>query len=486
MKHPLARVAAAGAVALAFAACNSDRLTVPNFQNPTPESIAADPIQAMSFLTQGVLRNDRDNATTFISGVGILGRESYNYTPTEGRNTSGWLTSDVNQSTSFGGVSNWTGFYQTLRNLKNLVDIAEGTPEATLPADRKAAALGFAHTMEALTLLYVIELRHDIGAVVELADDPTQLTPFVSRDSVYSYIIGRLDEAKAELEDAGAASFPFALHSGFTGFNTPATFLQFNRAIAARVNAYRASLGTSGCGAPLSATCYTEVLTNLSESFLNPSGSLTAGVYRPYSAAANDVQNGLSNAATSNQVAHFRVDSGVQLQAGGAKDARWTAKVITLTSPKNAATASIGVPTSFDWAVYPLRDTRVAIIRNEELILLRAEARWFTGDKPGAIADLNIVRTTSGGLPAHALATALLWTDDEFIDALLYERRWSLAYEGHRWVDMRRFGRLDLLTLDLPNHITTEQLPIPQAECLQRVNASPELQPPANSRCETA
>ena len=41
---------------------------------------------------------------------------------------------------------------------------------------------------------------------------------------------------------------------------------------------------------------------------------------------------------------------------------------------------------------------QIPIIRNEELILLRAEAKFFTNDIPGAIADLNIVRTLSGGL----------------------------------------------------------------------------------------
>ncbi|MDQ3995952.1 MAG: hypothetical protein M3303_02925 [Gemmatimonadota bacterium] len=41
-------------------------------------------------------------------------------------------------------------------------------------------------------------------------------------------------------------------------------------------------------------------------------------------------------------------------------------------------------------------------------------------------------------------------------------------FEGHRWVDMRRFGRLNQLTLDLSTHIVAQQLPVPQAECLAR------------------
>ena len=48
----------------------------------------------------------------------------------------------------------------------------------------------------------------------------------------------------------------------------------------------------------------------------------------------------------------------------------------------------------------------MAIIRNEELLLLRAEALWAQGQTGPALADLNIVRTTSGKLaPLASLAT---------------------------------------------------------------------------------
>ena len=112
-----------------------------------------------------------------MGGVGILGREAYNYTVTEGRNTSGWLTSDVNNQASFGGVSNWTGYYTSLRNIKNLINLVEGVPDATVSAARKSAARGFAHTMEALTLFYLVSLRHNLGIPVEMMDDPVELSP---------------------------------------------------------------------------------------------------------------------------------------------------------------------------------------------------------------------------------------------------------------------------------------------------------------------
>ncbi|MDQ3950141.1 MAG: hypothetical protein M3282_07330, partial [Gemmatimonadota bacterium] len=125
MKRSLTTGLVAVAGALALTACSAERLNVPNFNNPTPESIQADPRAAIPFLVNGILRGVRDNHTGFVNGTGILGRESYNYTPTEGRNTSGWLTADVNNPTSFGGVALWTGYYTVLRNVDNLLDAVE-------------------------------------------------------------------------------------------------------------------------------------------------------------------------------------------------------------------------------------------------------------------------------------------------------------------------------------------------------------------------
>ena len=454
-------------------ACTND-LTVPNYQNATPESVQGDPVSAVPLLANGVLRNDRDGHTGYVQGTGILGREVYNYTPTEGRNTTGWLTVEANNSTSFGGVALWNGPYTQLRNIYNLRGAISGAAAGIFTDARKNAGLGFAHTMEGLSLSYVIATRYNLGAPVEVSEDPAALVPFVSRDSVYRYIVAVLDQGKTELL-AGGTSFPFTLHAGYAGFNTPANYLKFNRALAARINAYRASIGASGCGAARSAACYQTVLTNLSESFIDPAGSLTAGPFNVYSAASSDVPNGLANVSNTNVVAHARADSGIQLKADGVtRDDRFTAKVFTIPE-KRPSNASHGIGTTFDYSTYSLRESPVPIIRNEELILLRAEARYFTGDLVGALQDINTIRTRSGGLAALLVPFA---SEAAFIDELLYNRRLSLVFEGHRWVDMRRFGRLADLTRDLPSHVVIPQLPVPQGECLSRSLAETALKGP--------
>jgi starch-binding outer membrane protein, SusD/RagB family len=449
----------------ALAACNADRLNIPNYNNATPEQVLGDPVAALPLLASGVLRDDRGNHPGFVLGVGILGREAYNYTPTEGRNTSGFLTTDVNNQASFGGVALWSGYYTTLRDIQTMLKVAEGATQGLFSEAQLNAVRGFAHTMEALQLSYVIAARHSLGAPVTLDEDPTVLSPFVSRDSVYNYIIARLNQADTELGGGGTA-FPFTFHAGFAGFNTPANFRKFNRALAARINAYRASLGVSGCGAAKSAACYQQALTALSSSFIDAAGSMTTGPLRVFSSAAGDLANGNGNSNNSSVVAHATIDAG--LQAGDTR-----ATKITKISSKAPGNATLGIATTWDHTVYTGPTSSIPIIRNEELMLLRAEARYYTGDQAGALADINTVRASAGlaALTGFASETA-------FLDELLYNRKWSLLFEGHRWIDMRRFGRLETLPKDMANHIVAAQLPVPQLECLARANAEASLKAP--------
>src|SRR5213079_1603907 len=93
----------------------------------------------------------------------------------------------------------------------------------------------------------------------------------------------------------------------------------------------------------------------------------------------------------------------------------------------------------------------------EELVLLRAEARWFTGGQAGALTDLAAVRANSGATNGGTAAVkfAVPTTDDQFEEELLLQRTLSLFQEGHRWVDYRRFGRLAELGT-LPQDISAQ------------------------------
>jgi hypothetical protein len=307
----------------------------------------------------------------------------------------------------------------------------------------------------ALELLGVITTHDDTGAVID-TDHPLgePLGPFVSKTAVYAEIVRLLDMAQTELA-AGGAAFTFALSPGYAGFNTPANYAKVNRAIKARVAVYTKD--------------YQGALAALKLSFINEAADTVdlfkVGANHVYSLSAGDQTNALINAAI---FAHPTLQTDAQKQADGTTlDARFIAKtdrLVNMDATMTTRTVTSGtdpaLKTTIKFKIYT-NVAPVPVIRNEELILLKAEALWFTGDKAGAIDELNIVRTKSGKLPALAAVPA---DDAAFVDALLYERRYSLMFEGgHRWIDLRRFGRQ--LPLDAPTHVRNVRYPVPQGEC---------------------
>lgn len=104
------------------------------------------------------------------------------------------------------------------------------------------------------------------------------------------------------------------------------------------------------------------------------------------------------------------------------------------------------------------------VMRLAEVYLIRAEAYAMQGKVSETLANLNVLRNRAG-LPD--------WTTTDISDikqTVLEERRRELFSEwGHRWLDLKRFGKLDMLlgrkksTWD--SH--AQLLPIPEQELLR-------------------
>lgn len=75
----------------------------------------------------------------------------------------------------------------------------------------------------------------------------------------------------------------------------------------------------------------------------------------------------------------------------------------------------------------------VPVIRYSELILIQAEGRARSGNEPAALAALNRLRNARG-LGNITLSGAAL------INEVMLQRRLELAFEGHRFFDLKRLG----------------------------------------------
>ena len=76
-----------------------------------------------------------------------------------------------------------------------------------------------------------------------------------------------------------------------------------------------------------------------------------------------------------------------------------------------------------------------------------------------AVAAIDAVRTANG-LAAYGGGTS----DSELMDEIAAQRQLSLFGLGHRWVDMRRWDRLDEIPLDRTDDNVWVQFPRPVSE----------------------
>jgi hypothetical protein len=447
-------------VALLLTACGD--LDITNTNAPTADELTGAPNQSnLARAAIGIQTNAFNDVGGMIQQYSIYGREGYNLLGNDPRETGEEISGPQEAGARAGGQ--WLGQYQSIRTINTFLT---ALPNATdLTATQQSAASGFAKTMKAWHLYRLAVRSGTTGIPIDvdhaITDPPA---PFVSFDAAMTAASALMDEANIELA-AGGTAFPFSFVPGYTGFTTPATFATFNRALAAKILVHRATFNSC-------AACWAQAGTAINASFITTAGlpaSLATGVYYGYTGAANEFTNPVTEALSSDRYwVHPSIVTGAQLQVGGAPDARLSSKVMAAgrTRELNSIIAT-HKPVLYNSATdrtAPNTGADIAWIKNEELLLLRAEIRWNTGDRPGAISDIDLVRTNSGGLPPTTVT--ILSPDADFVTELLYNRLYSLLWEqGTRWIDARRYNRTAALPIDRAGDVVHPQMLIPAAEC---------------------
>jgi predicted small secreted protein len=110
----------------------------------------------------------------------------------------------------------------------------------------------------------------------------------------------------------------------------------------------------------------------------------------------------------------------------------------------------------------------VPVIRKSEMHLNRAEANYhIPGNEAAALTELNAFKALRGLAPVTLSGQALL-------DEILLERFKEFAFEGHRWFDLKRYGKDIVKTTPVVN-LTFDDFkilpPLPQRE----VDGNPNL-----------
>lgn len=445
------------AVAFAAVACKDSTVVRP-VDAPTVESLSgALTRSSLQPLATGVLAQDRAaySVTTVLVLAPIMGRDLYRIDTSEPRYVSETLGGNPDPG-SFAGGGGFAAFYTAIRAANNL---QKALPSAgDLTAAEKNAMNGFLRTMKGLDYLRLIELRDTVGIPIQ-ADNPDEVTPVRCKEAVQAMIAAVLDSGLNDLNAAGSISFPFVLPSGFTShgrnYSTVANFILFNRAVKGKLDVERA-INRKSPSAAAATLAVAELTTALGAGpGAVPASHFTWGPYYHYVAAGTE--------ATANPISDRNIGFNPlvkdSVQAGDTRGAKIVTRPTGVLSGGGISTTITCVLCNASTAN---QESPLGILRDEELVLLRAQAYIELGQFANAAADINSVRTNYG---LAAIATPA--TKATAIDAVLYEKRYSLLVEGpQRWVDLREYGRLNatFLRKEVPTDPFNAAFPIPRAE----------------------
>lgn len=461
------------AAAMTAAACKDNPVANP-IDAPTVDELSG-PLTppTLQFLVTGVLAQDRASANTFSYAIetGILGRDVYRIDASEPRFVSETLGGNPDPG-SFAGGGGFAGYYTAIRAANTLILSLANAPATAFSSADVSAARGFLRTIKAIDYWRVIELRDTVGAPIQ-TDDIHAVTPIRCKTAVLAYIAALLDSANDDLVAAGSgASVTFTLPSGFRSFgrnySSVDNLILFNRGWKGKIDFYR-GMDHQNPQPALFTTAIaeiTEALGGAAPGAVPPSTFGTGAYYVFVPGGAENTPNTISDSKIG--LNPLVKDS---VQAGDTRASKIVSRSRISNFGLTTTITYVGAVASTANQARPL-----AILRDEELVLLRAQAEIEAGQLANAILDINDVRTNYG-----LLALPLPPDKTTAINELLYEKRYSLLFEGPmRWEDLRAYGRLNATYLrkELATDPFNASLPLPRAELNVRgVSTNPACTP---------
>jgi hypothetical protein len=448
-------------VATVIIGCKDNAISNP-VDAPTVEAISGALTRgSLQSLATGVLAQDRaatvGTFTHFVLSA-VFARDVYRIDASEPRYVGETLAGQPDPG-SFAGGGGWGQYYTATRAAINLLAALPSAPPTELTAAERSATSGFIRTIEAMDYYQIMELRDTVGASIQ-TDNPDEVTPIRCKTAVLAYIAALLDSANADLAAAGGSTkLPFVLPTGFTAFgrdySVVSNIVRLNRALKGKVDYYRALDRTNPTPA-LYATAIAELTQALGGAAPGtvPASTFSVGPYYNFVPGGSE--------ATANNRSDDKIglnpDVKASIEAGDTRGSKIVNRAATLSgfTLSTSITFFGSVPSTTNQSL------PIGIIRDEELVLLRAQAEFESGQYAAGTADLNSVRTNYG------LASKAVFGDVQSArTAVLYEKRYSLLFEGpQRLVDLRAYGRLNGTWLK-PETATdpfNAAFPIPRAE----------------------
>ena len=409
-----------------------NRIDDPN--NPSVSEVLNNANQAqLQNLVSGLQVRHRNSAAGAMDFIGSFGREVYPMYASDPRFMGQWLglSEGANAETDPSFYSNaqvWTTPYLAIKQANILIESVNNTDNIT--DQQKSGYLGVAKTFKAFQYLIPLVTQSEENGIRIDVNDPLNPGPFQPYNEALTQIRNLLDQAQTDLQNAGN-NFSFELTSGLSDFNTPSTFINLNRAIDARAAIYEedweGALQSLQDAQPFFELAEGEAVMNKGAEFVYTG---PPDAFNPYYYPEN---------AATNQIVMVHPSMIADAESG---DERVDNKFFQRNTPVTVG----GKSASYQDNRFESNTDPFPWLSNQELILIYAEAKAQRNqgtDLADAVTAINYVRNTWG------LNDFTSTNQDAVIDQVLFERRYSLWGEfGHRWIDAKRYDRLDQLPAD--------------------------------------
>lgn len=363
----------------------------------------------------------------------------------------------------------WNYIYSLINNCNKVLNYVDGIPDTSLTTARREQMKAEAATMRAMYYFHAVQLWGDVPLVTKAVIGVTsenfeevysQVYPArKSVDEVYTLILSDLEGALANVP--ASSSDKYKVTKG-------AVLSLLAKVYATKPNPDYTKV-----------VSYTDQLMAQGYSLVSNYDDLFDGNHNANSESIFEINgNGGSiwwwgaSMFIGNDWKKFNTPSNDLVAAYNAEGD--TKRLASSVKFENVGWADNYWPSANYPFAWKQRDTsgnqNVYIFRYSDLLLLRAEAKVRLGDFAGAASLVNQVRNRVG------LGAISISNENDGINKVLHERLLELAFEGHRWFDLKRSGKaLEILknrkngsgtVLSYASNINEQRLlwPIPQAQ----------------------
>lgn len=339
--------------------------------------------------------------------------------------------------------SNWGELYKTIYNANNVI---EGiTKSTTLNATKSKNWIAEAKFLRAYSYFYLTNLWGNVPLVLTTNVDVSALLPQSSQETVYAQIVLDLTDASKDLPTD---------YKNYDQERIRATKWAAE-ALLARVNLYlgKWTEAAAHATAVINQTAAYKIITDLkadNSPFIADNNEAILQI--PYYNVAYTYEG--SSVFTTSGTLLLRRGNAL-FETGDARKTNWTIDI------KDRSGAFLGIaPYKYKNAYGDSPIERSTLLRLAELYLIRAEARVKSNDIIGAQQDINVIRNRA------LLGSTTLTDPNQLLNLIALERqREFFAENGHRWLDLKRTGKLDETLSVLSDKIwkSTDNLyPIPE------------------------